>query len=354
MSVTTQRDLAQLCRDSFPKYISVMLWVIIEIAIAATDMAEVLGSAIALHLLFGIPIIAGVCITVLDVLLILFLHRGRIRIIEFLVFILISIITISFIIEMIYSKPVFIDVLQGFIPTKQLFTDFGMLYIAISILGATIMPHNLFLHSSLVLTRATRDTEEGRKEAIRYGIIDVIISLIGAFFVNASILIVAASAFYRNGYEEISTLEEAHQLLSPLLGEKSASILFGIALLASGQSATFTGTFAGQIVMEGFLSIRLPPVSRRLLTRLIAIIPAIIATTINENAVNDLLVLSQVILCFALPFAIFPLVLFTSDVHKMGTQVNSGYVKIIAYSVFVFITALDFFLIVLYGMDPSD
>eukprot|EP01041_Mallomonas_annulata_P000464 gene464-867_t len=320
LGITLGRDLAQACRDSFPPKVTFLLWIIIEAAIAATDLAEVLGSAIALKLLLNIPIVFGVCITVLDVLLLLFLQRGKIQLTEIFIFFLISTIAICFLINLIYSEPDPLSIISGYVPSTSLVTNTDMLYVGLGILGATVMPHNLFLHSSLVLTRASRKDEEGKKEAIKYGIIDSTISLTGAFFVNSAILVLAASTFYKNGYYDVASIEDAYYLLDPVLG-KGASILFGIALLASGQSSTFTGTLSGQIVMEGFLSIRLPPYLRRLITRLLAVIPALIVVSImGEEAVNDLLVLSQVILSITLPFGIFPLVFLTSDKNKMGSQ----------------------------------
>ena len=347
LGIVFGRDLAQVCRDNYSERISFVLWIIMEIAIAATDLAEIIGSAIALNLLFSLPIVAGICITAADILLVLFLKGSQIRTIEKLITTLVFIIGISFIIELSYSRPKAVDVLSGYVPDASLITNTEMLFVGVSIIGATVMPHNLFLHSSLVLTRASRLDREGQKEAIRYATIDSCISLFGAFFVNSSILIVAAAAFYKHGYHDVASLQDAYHLLSPVLGAKLASIVFGVGLLASGQSATFTGTFAGQIVMEGFINMKLSPMYRRMLTRMLAIVPAVIIVSVSgEEAVNGLLIVSQIILSFALPFAMFPLVQFTCNKDMMGPLVNEWYIKWIAYLSLIIITCLDAFLIV--------
>mmetsp|Transcript_33445 Transcript_33445/g.34082 ORF Transcript_33445/g.34082 Transcript_33445/m.34082 type:complete len:503 (+) Transcript_33445:275-1783(+) len=347
LGVSTGRDLAQLCRENYPDFVAYCLWFIFEVAIAATDLAEVIGSAIGLKLLFGIPLVAGVCLTVFDVLLVMFLYRGKMRVIESLVAFLVSVITICFVVEMVYSRPDVKELLHGYIPKARLITDPGRLFIGIGIIGATVMPHNLFLHSSLVLTRASRTDVEGQREAIKYATIDSCINLVGAFFVNCFILIVAASAFHKNGIYDVASLEEAYHMLDNVLGKKAASVLFGVALLASGQSSTFTGTFAGQIVMEGFLNFRMGPMARRITTRTIAIIPALLAIIIGgDRQVDNLLILSQVILSFALPFAVFPLVQFTSEPSMMGVFVSNNEEKCLAYIVFVILSVLNVYLLV--------
>lgn len=346
LGIVTGRDLAQACRDHFSKPVTFVLWVLCEVAIAACDLAEVIGSAIALNLLFGIPLIWGVCITALDVLLILFLQNKGFRYIEALVIALIATIGTCFALEIIFSKPEFAGIMLGFIPTPQIITDPNMLYIAMGILGATVMPHNLYLHSSIVQTRKYELTTAGKREAIKFATIDSTFALMFALFINASILIVAAATFYRQGYHEVAEIQDAYQLLSPLLGVTGASTLFALALLASGQNATLTGTLAGQIVMEGFLNIRIRPWLRRLITRLIAIIPAVIVTAISgEHGTAQLLILSQVILSLQLSFAVFPLVMFTGDKLKMGEFVNSLWVKVLAWLVAVIIASLNVWLL---------
>jgi manganese transport protein len=347
LGIVTTKDLAQMCRDSFPKPVSIGLWITAEIAIAATDVAEVIGSAIALKLLFGLPLIAGVFITALDVLLILILQHRRFRIIELIVFLLIATITCCFIAELCLSKPS-VDVLKYmFVPSASIFTDSDVLYIATGILGATIMPHNLYMHSSIAQTRAYARTTPGLREALRFATIDSTWALCLAFFVNASILILAADAFNRTGNTDVATLEDAYQLLSPLLGSGAASILFGVALLLSGQNSTLTGTMTGQIVMEGFLHWKIRPVYRRLLTRFLAIVPAVITVAIGgDAAVNNLLIGSQVVLSFQLGFAIFPLVYFTSSTKHMGVHfVNAWYTRIFGYIVACALTGLNLYLL---------
>lgn len=346
LGIVTGRDLAQACRDHYSRPVTFMLWVLCELAIAACDLAEVIGSAIALNLLFGIPLIWGVCITALDVLLILFLQNKGFRYIEALVIALIATIGTCFALEIIFSKPEFAGIMLGFVPTAQIVTDPDMLYIAMGILGATVMPHNLYLHSSIVQTRKYELNTAGKREAIKFATIDSTFALMFALFINAAILIVSAAVFYRQGYNEVAEIQEAYQLLSPLLGVTGASTLFALALLASGQNSTLTGTLAGQIVMEGFLNIRIRPWLRRLITRLIAIIPAVIVTAISgEHGSTELLILSQVILSLQLSFAVFPLVMFTSDKLKMGEFVNSLWVKMSAWIVAVIIASLNVWLL---------
>lgn len=346
LGIVTGRDLAQACRDHYSRPVTFALWVLCEVAIAACDLAEVIGSAIALNLLFGIPLIWGVCITALDVLLILFLQNKGFRYIEALVIALIATIGTCFGLEIIFSKPEFAGIMMGFVPTTQIITDPNMLYIAMGILGATVMPHNLYLHSSIVQTRNYELTTAGKREAIKFATIDSTFALMFALFINAAILIVSAATFYRQGYNEVAEIQEAYQLLSPLLGVTGASTLFALALLASGQNSTLTGTLAGQIVMEGFLNIRIRPWLRRLITRLIAIIPAVIVTAVSgEHGTTQLLILSQVILSLQLSFAVFPLVMFTGDKLKMGDFVNPMWVKTLSWIVAVVIASLNVWLL---------
>src|SRR3954462_4903656 len=348
LGVVSGRDLAQACRDSYSRPVTWALWVLAEIAIAACDLAEVIGSAIALNLLFHIPLIWGVCITVLDVLLILFLENKGFRYIEAIVVTLTATIGICFGLEILFSKPELAGVLHGlFVPSKALFTDREMLYIAIGILGATVMPHNLYLHSAVVQTRNFERTPEGKREAIKFCNIDSAVALTLALFVNAAILIVSAATFYRSGHSEVAEIGDAYKLLTPLLGVTGASTLFALALLASGQNSTLTGTLAGQIVMEGFLNLRLKPWLRRLITRLVAIVPAIIVTAwYGSRGTAQLLILSQVVLSMQLSFAVFPLVIFTGDKRKMGEFVNAAWVKALAWTTAVFIAVLNGWLLV--------
>ena len=347
LGIVTGRDLAQACRDHYSKPVAFGLWVLCEIAIAACDLAEVIGTAIALNLLFDIPLAWGVFITALDVLLILYLQNKGFRYLEALVIALVMVVGLSFLFEIIVSKPDFLGVAKGFIPTTEILRNPAMLYIAIGILGATVMPHNLYLHSSIVQTRSYEESAEGKKEAVRFAFLDSTIALSIALFINAAILIVAAATFYRTGNTQVAEIQDAYQLLSPLLGVGVASTVFALALLASGQNSTLTGTLAGQIVMEGFLNIRLRPWLRRLITRGIAIVPAAITAILyGESGTARLLILSQVILSLQLSFAVFPLVMFTSDKRKMGQFVNPGWLKFLAYSVAVIIATLNVWLLV--------
>jgi manganese transport protein len=346
LGIVTGRDLAQACRDHFSRPVSFALWFICELAIAACDLAEVIGSAIALNLLFGIPLLVGVCITAFDVLLVLFLQNKGFRYIEALVITLIAVIGGCFAWELVASRPDIVGIAKGFIPTSQIVTDPGMLYIAIGILGATVMPHNLYLHSSIVQTRRYEMNSAGKREAIKFATIDSTLALMFALFINAAILIVSAATFYTRGRNDVAEIQEAYKLLSPLLGVTGASTLFALALLASGQNSTLTGTLAGQIVMEGFLNIRLRPWLRRLITRLIAIIPAVAVTSISgEKGTTNLLVLSQVILSLQLSFAVFPLVMFTNDKLKMGEFVNRPWTKYLAWFVAMVIALLNAWLL---------
>jgi len=342
LGIVTGRDLAQACRDSYSRPVAVFLWVMCEIAICACDLAEVIGSAIALNLLFQIPLVWGVCITALDVLVVMFLQNKGFRYLEALVITLILLIGGCFLLEIIFSKPEFAAVFAGFIPKTEVISNPAMLFVAIGILGATVMPHNLYLHSSIVQTRKYEQTSEGKREAIKFATIDSTTALMFALFINAAILIVSAATFYTSGQHEVAEIQDAYKLLSPTLGVGMASTLFAVALLASGQNSTLTGTLAGQIVMEGFLNIRLRPWLRRLITRLIAIIPAVIVTMIyGESGTAKLLVISQVILSLQLSFAVIPLVIFTSDRRKMGEFVNPLWIKFLAWLVASVIVVLN-------------
>ena len=346
LGIVSGRDLAQACRDNYSPAVSFVLWVLCEIAIAACDIAEVIGSAIALNILFHISLTWGVLITALDVLVILFFQYKGFRLIESIVAGLIFIIFICFGFEIIRSKPEIFPMLSGLIPRVEVVTNPAMLYIAIGILGATVMPHNLYLHSSIVQTRNYPRTTEGKKKAIRFATIDSTVSLLIAFFINAAILIVAAATFHTSGHKEVADIMDAHKLLTPLLGTTLASTLFAVALLASGQNSTLTGTLAGQIVMEGFLHIRLKPWLRRLITRLIAIVPSFIVTLLyGERGTSSLLVLSQVILSMQLSFAVIPLVLFTNSKAKMGEFANKPVLKASVWVVTVIILALNIYLL---------
>jgi manganese transport protein len=346
LGIVTRRDLAQACRDYYSRPASVALWILCEIAIAACDLAEVLGSAIALQLLFGIPLLWGVCITALDVLIILVLQNRGFRLVEALVTVLIATIGLCFAVEIFWARPDWGGILHGFVPTSQLFHDRDMLYIAIGILGATVMPHNLYLHSSIVQTRAIERTREGLREAVRYNFIDSTVALSFAFFINAAILVMGAAVFYRAGRPDIAEIPDAYRTLEPLLGTRMASVLFAIALLCSGQNATLTGTLAGQIVMEGFMNFRMKPWLRRLVTRLLAIIPAVIVTALyGQHGSAQLLVLSQVVLSMQLSFAVFPLIIFTSDREKMGEFANPAWLRALAWGVGLIIAGLNIWLL---------
>ncbi|MEO8192945.1 MAG: Nramp family divalent metal transporter [Gemmatimonadales bacterium] len=346
LGIVTGRDLAQACRDHYSTPVVYFLWIICELAIAACDLAEVIGSAIALNLLFGIPLPVGIGITALDVLIVLYLQNKGFRLLEALVITLVATVGICFLFEIILSSPPVGAVLRGFIPTTQVVANPAMLYVAVGILGATVMPHNLYLHSSIVQTRKYDETTAGRKEAVKFAFIDSTIALSFALFINAAILIVAAATFHTSGHSEVAEIQDAYKLLTPLLGA-GASTMFALALLASGQNSTLTGTLAGQIVMEGFLNIRLRPWMRRLITRGIAIIPAaIIAIMYGESGTAKLLVFSQVVLSMQLSFAVFPLVRFTSDRVKMGEFANPMWLKALAYLVALVIAGLNIWLLV--------
>jgi len=343
LGIVTGRDLAQACRESYSRPVAIGLWIVCEIAIAACDLAEVLGSAVALNLLFHIPLLFGVILTAMDILIVLLLQGRGFRLLEALVITLILAIAACFAYEIFFARPLWHEAAHGFVPSLDLFRNKEMLYIAIGILGATVMPHNLYLHSSLVQTRAFGFEPKQRREALRYAIFDSTFALGFALFINAAILVLGAAAFHSRGMHEVAEIADAYKLLTPVLGASLASVLFACALLASGQNSTLTGTLAGQIVMEGFLQIRLKPWLRRLITRSIAIIPAIIVIGIwGEGKVTALIILSQVVLSFQLPFAVVPLVRFTSDRRKMGEFANSRITAIISWIVAVVILGLNF------------
>ncbi|MFM2135236.1 MAG: hypothetical protein RL021_636, partial [Bacteroidota bacterium] len=339
LGIVSGNDLAQASRETYSRPVNLFLYVLAEIAIAATDLAEVLGMAIGIQLLTGLPLIWGVCITVLDTFLLLFLINYGMRRIEAFIVCLIGLIGVAFLIEMIIAQPIGAEIVQGFIPSLP---DDTALYIAIGIIGATVMPHNLYLHSSLVQTRKIESTPSSIRRSLRFNLIDSVIALNLAFFVNAAILILAAAAFYRNGLFEVADIRDAHEFLEPLLGNRLAPILFAVALIAAGQSSTITGTLAGQIVMEGYLNLRIAPWIRRLLTRLIAIIPALLTIIyFGEEATGRLLVLSQVILSLQLGFAVIPLIHFVSDRSRMGEFTIPGWVKLLSWTSALVIVGLN-------------
>jgi len=324
LGIARGRDLAQACKEYFSPAINFILWILCEVAICACDLAEIIGSAIALKLLFGIPLVWGVGLTTIDVFALLSLQRGYFRYLEWFVVILMSIIAGCFLFELIVSQPSIMNILHGLIPHPDIITHPNMLYLAIGIIGATVMPHNLYLHSSVVQTRGYERTPSGKKEALHFITIDTTCALMLAFCINAAILIIAASVFHSRGYFHVTELEEAYRLLTPLLNVPLASTLFALALLASGQNSAITGTLAGQIVMEGFLNIQLAPWLRRFITRGLAVIPAFICVLMyGESEIAQLLLISQIILSFQLTFAVIPLIIFTSDKEKMGSFVNS-------------------------------
>ena len=348
LGIATERDLAQLCREAYGRKVSFALWIFAEIAIAACDLAEVIGSAIALELLFHIPLFYGVLITSLDVLLILLLQRWGFRYVEALVIALIGIIIAMFGVQMFLSRPEYLQILHNlFIPSRAIVTDPLMLYIAIGILGATVMPHNLYLHSSIVQSRRYKRTPEGKREAVWMANIDSALALSIALFVNAAILVMAAAVFHRSGHYEVAAIQDAFKLLSPLVGAAGASTLFAIALLASGQNSSITGTLAGQVVMEGFIHIRLAPWLRRLITRSLAIIPTIIVVAVTgERGTEKLLILSQVILSLQLSFAVVPLVMFTGSRRRMGEFVNGRWLQGLSWFTAALIAGLNAWLLI--------
>jgi manganese transport protein len=342
LAIASGRDLAQACRDAFPRPVAWVLWLLAEIAIIATDIAEVIGTAIGLNLIFGIPLELGVIITALDVFLILWLQRVGFRWVEALVIALLGVIAVCFGVQIAMADPNWGDVIRGFAPTTEIVTNPEMLYLALGILGATVMPHNLYLHSGIVQTREYGHTLPEKREALKFATIDSTVALMFALLVNASILILAAAAFHTTGNSEVAELGDAHNLLAPLLGFAIAPTLFGIALLCCGINSTVTATLAGQIVMEGFLQIRLPPWLRRLITRAIAIVPAAGVTIFfGQQGTGQLLILTQVVLSLQLSFAVFPLVMFTADKKKMGAMVAPMWLVILAGFVAVVIAALN-------------
>jgi manganese transport protein len=342
LGIVTGHDLAQACRASYNPVVNVCLWVLCELAIIACDLAEVLGTAIALQLLFGLPLVAGVCLTAFDVLLILALQRFGFRKLEAFIVALLIVIAGCFAYELAMAQPSVAAIMGGLVPSTQIVTNPAMLYIAIGILGATVMPHNLYLHSSIVQTRRFGQDDAGKRDAVKHATIDSTVALTLALFINASILILAAAAFHVNGRTDVAEIDQAYKLLSPTLGAGAASVLFAVALLASGQNSTVTGTLAGQIVAEGFLDLKLPMWLRRMVTRLLAIIPAVIVVGIaGDSGATKLLVLSQVVLSLQLPFAIVPLVSFTSDRRQMGTLANPLWLKIAAWVIAATVIGLN-------------
>ena len=342
LGIATGRDLAQACRDSYPRPVGILLWLACEVAIIACDLAEVIGTAIALNLLFGMPLVVGALVTALDAFLLLYLMQRGFRFLEAFIGALLLVIAGCFAVQIALAAPPVAAVLGGFLPRAEVLTNPGMLYLAIGILGATVMPHNLYLHSSIVQTRAYVRDDAGRRQAIRWATVDSTVALTFALFVNAAILILAAAVFHGGGHEDVAEIGEAHKLLSPLLGAGIASGLFAVALLASGLNSTVTATLAGQIVMEGFLRLRLPQWMRRLITRAIAIVPVVVVTAIyGERGTADLLVFSQVVLSLQLPFAVVPLVLFVTDRAKMGPFVVGRPLAALAWGATALIIALN-------------
>ncbi len=347
LGVATGRDLAQACRDHYAAPTVWFLWVLCEIQIAACDLAEVVGSAIALQLLFGIPLVWGCVITAADVLAVLYLQGRGFRYIEALVVTLIATIGACFAAEILWSRPDMPGILAGFVPRAEIVTHREMLYVGIGIIGATVMPHNLYLHSSIVQTRRYELTPGGKRDAIRYGTIDSSVALMFALCINAAILVLSAAAFHWSGHQEVAEIQDAHALLSPLLGVPVASGIFILALLASGQNSTLTGTLAGQIIMEGFINIRLRPWLRRVITRALAIIPAVVVIGwFGESRTTDLLIASQVVLSMQLGFAVWPLMRFTSDPAKMGEFVNPRWIRILGWTTALVIIGLNVKLLV--------
>ncbi len=341
LGIATGRDLAQACRDHYPRPMVWFLWALCEIQIAACDLAEVVGSAIALQLLFGIPLVWGCAISAADVMAVLYLQNKGFRYVEALVVTLIATVSLCFGAEIFWSRPDLTGVMLGFLPSPEILRNPGMLYVSIGILGATVMPHNLYLHSSIVQTRKYENSPGGKREAVKFATIDSTTALTCALFVNCAILVLAA-VFYRSGHQEVGEIQDAYKLLSPLLGVSVAGVLFAVALLASGQNSTLTGTLAGQVVMEGFLNIRLRPWLRRLITRGLAIVPAVcVIGYFGESKTTDLLIASQVVLSVQLGFAVWPLMRFTGDKSKMGEFVNPVWVKILGWTVTAVIILLN-------------
>ncbi|WP_419899985.1 Nramp family divalent metal transporter [Roseomonas sp. USHLN139] len=342
IGIATGRDLAQLCRDRFPKIVAYPLWLLAELAICATDLAELIGTAIALELLFGIPLLYGVMLTALDAFLILWLQHKGVRWLEALILGLILLIFGCFATQIALADPVWGDVLRGYVPARSIVTDQTQLYLALGILGATVMPHNLYLHTALVQSRDVAPTVAAKKEAIRFATLDSTIALVLALFINSAILITAAATFHTSGNTEIAEIGDAYRLMAPLLGSGLAATLFALALLLCGINATVTATLAGQVVMEGFLRFRLPPFLRRLLTRLVAIVPAVLVTWFyGASGTAQLLILSQVVLSLQLPFAIIPLMLFASDRARLGAFTAPRWQLVLGWSIAALITGLN-------------
>ena len=346
LGIVAQKDLARACRERYSPRVNRFLWLGAELAIVATDLAEVLGSALALHLLFGVSIPVGIAITAFDTVLVLGLQGAGFRRVEAIVLGLVATIAGCFAIELAMSQPNWFNVAMGLVPSLERLRQPGALYLAIGIVGATVMPHNLYLHSSIVQTRRVSDTDSGRSEAVKLATIDAVVSLTLALFVNAAIMILAASAFHGNGYREVADIADAHKLLAPIVGSALAATLFAVALLASGQSSTFTGTIAGQIIMDGFLDLKIPCWQRRLLTRGLALGPAFLGVWwFGDGGIGKMLVLSQVVLSFQLPFAMWPLIRLTSSTKLMGRLANGPLVKLAAWSLFGVISTANVWLI---------
>ena len=346
LGVVAQKDLARACRERYGPRANRFLWLGAEVAIVACDLAEVLGSALALHLLLGVSIPVGIAITAFDTLLVLGLQGAGFRRVEAIVLGLVLTIAGCFAVELFMVRPNWFGVMVGFVPSLERLREVDALYLAIGIVGATVMPHNLYLHSSIVQTRHVGHTDAGRREAIRFGTIDCVLSLVLALLVNAAILILAASAFHQTGHSNLADIEDAYHLLDPIVGSSVAALLFGVALLAAGQSSTFTGTIAGQVIMDGFLDLKIPCWQRRLITRGLALIPAFLGIWwFGPGGVGKMLVLSQVVLSFQLPFAIWPLLRLTSDRRLMGVFANGTAVKICAWSVFAVISTANVWLV---------
>ena len=346
LGIVTGLDLAQACRKHYGPRTRVALWLLCEVAIVACDLAEVIGTAIALQLLFHIPMVIGVCLTAADVLIVLALQKHGFRKLEAFIIALLGLIAGCFIVELILAQPLVAGIASGFVPHADLLTNPGKLYLAIGILGATVMPHNLYLHSSIVQTRRFERSPEGKAEAVKLATIDSTAALTLAFFINAAILILAASTFHKAGMTNVAEIQDAFRMLTPLMGAGAASVLFAVALLASGQNSTITGTLAGQIVMEGFVDLRMPAWSRRLITRMLAVIPAaVVAAIYGANGSAKMLVLSQVVLSLQLPFAVVPLVRFTSDSAMMGRFVSRGVLKWTAWAVAFAVIGLNLVLL---------
>jgi manganese transport protein len=346
LGLVAGKDLARLCRERYPRPVAMMLWIFAEIAIVACDVAEVLGSALALNLLFNLPLWLGVVLTGFDTLIVLSLKGRGFRQLEAIVLALVSTIFICFAVEILMLQPAFASVLGGLVPKIQLTRDPQAFYLAVGIVGATVMPHNLYLHSAIVQTRVTRPTEDAKRDAIRWATVDIVVALLLAMLVNAAILIVAATAFHATGQTEVTDIDQAYRLLEPITGTALAAILFGVALLVSGQSSTFTGTIAGQVILEGFLNLKIPCYQRRLITRGLALGPALVGVLwLGDGSVGRLLVLSQVILTVQLPFALWPLIRFTSDRSLMGVFASGPLVKAIAWLIFLLIATANAWLI---------